>query len=305
MSAHLGKIALLVVMSQAFRLLGRTASPRWAGLALGLPCSTAVALVGGGAERGVDYAVAMSGASLIGLAGAVALPVAYSRVVLLGGRWPWAILAGVASYLGVAFAAGRLLPGDARGGEALALLAVAGAATLASKFRLDDDSGRLASRPMSPASKGFLRTCVPIACLAAALGLGDLFGPSVAGLMSTFPGVTLSVLCLTHLESGPSSALRMARALPAGNLGMVAFLATFRFGGPALGLAWGTTLAYAAALATLAVVVGFDGLKVGARRFSRQVRAWLAKLEPPRRSPAPTWPRGVRRFSPLIERLAA
>ena len=298
MSAHLGKIALMVMMSHGFRILGRITGPRWAGLALGLPCSTAVALVGGGTDRGIDYAVLMTGTSLIGLAGAVALPMAYAQAVLRGWRLHRAILLGVASYLAVALVVGRLLPGRGDACLGAALMAVVGAGVLAGRMRVGEGVERPGRRPPSMASNRVLRTLVPIACLLASLGMGEAFGPEVAGLMSTFPGVTLTVLCLTHLESGPSSALRMARALPAGNFGMVAFLAAFRFGCPSLGLAGGTFLGYAASLTILALIV-----------CSSRLRGWalgrFERLSGLRGATRPAWPRACRRFSPLLEPFAS
>jgi hypothetical protein len=294
MSAHLGKIALMMAMSHGFRTLGRISGPRWAGLALGLPCSTAVALVGGGSDRGVDYAVLMSGTSLIGLVGAVALPMAYALSVLRGWRLHRAILLGVASYLFVALLVGRLLPGRGDASLGVALMAVVGASVVAGRMRGGDGVELAGRRPLSVTSTRVLRTVVPIACLTASLGMGEVFGPEVGGLMSTFPGVSLTVLALTHLESGPMSAIRMARALPAGNLGMVAFLAAFRFGCPSLGLVGGTCLGYVASLAILAMIVGSDGLR--GRIFER-----IARL---RASSRPTWPRAGRRFSPHLETFA-
>jgi hypothetical protein len=121
--------------------------------------------------------------------------------------------------------------------------------------------------------------------------MGEAFGPEVAGLMSTFPAVTLTVLCLTYLESGPASTLRMARALPAGNLAMVGFLATFRFACPIFGLAWGTLLGYVASLVILAGVVG-----------SGRLKGWASeRLLALRGEARPNWPRAGRRFSPWLE----
>ena len=308
MSAHLVKIALMVVMTHGFRALGRASSPRWAGLALGLPCSTAVALVGGGSDRGVDYAVVMSRTSLIGLAGAVALPMAYARATRGGWRLHWSLLIGIATYLVVALAAGRLLPGEGHACLGAAALAVLSAVWLAARMPQEGAPDRPGDRPVSGMPARVLRTIMPVACLLASLSMGEAFGPEYAGLMSTFPGVTLSVLFMTHLESGPSSAIRMARSLPAGNLGMVGFLAAFRFGCPAFGLAWGTLAGYLAALATLAVVILFDRVReVALAAF----RAWKDSVltrfdggQDREAPPRPSWPRECRRFSPLIEPFA-
>ena len=150
MGAHLAKIVLMVVMSHGFRTLGRISSLRLAGLALGLPCSTAVALVGGGLDRGVDYAVLMSGTSLIGLAGAVALPMAYARAVARGWRLHRAILLGVASYLFIVLAVGRMLPGRGDASLGVALLAVAAASVVAGRMRVGEEVETPGGMPLSP-----------------------------------------------------------------------------------------------------------------------------------------------------------
>ncbi len=301
MSAHLGKIVLMVVMTHAFRAMGRLSSPRWAGLALGLPCSTAIALIGGASDRGIDYAVSMSSNSLIGLAGAVALPMAYARAVLRGWRLPWAILFGVGTYFLVALSAGRVMPGTGLANLALASLAVFGAIGLASRIHVVSDPEEQCRKPLPKGPVRILRTFVPILCLLGSLLLGELLGAQVAGLMSTFPGMTLTVLLLTHLESGANSALRMARALPAGNLGMVAFLASFRFGCPNFGLVWGSVLGYASALAMLTLVILFD-------RYKTSLRAWpmsWSRLRISRSESSAHWPKQGRRFSPFLESFGA
>ena len=165
MSIHLGKIALMLVMTHGLRTIGRLSNPRWAGLALGLPCSTAVALVGCGADRGVDYAVAMSDASLIGLAGAVALPMAYAKAVGRGWRLFWAILLGVATYLMVAIMAGRLLPEVGDASLVVALVAVASAAGIASRIPMEGDRGPRASATRTSTTTRLLRSIIPILCL--------------------------------------------------------------------------------------------------------------------------------------------
>ena len=61
-------------------------------------------------------------------------------------------------------------------------------------------------------------------------------GPSRAGLVTTFPSMSLVVLAVTHLEVGPSEASRIARYLPLGNLSTLAFLAAFCWVCPVIGL---------------------------------------------------------------------
>ncbi len=286
MSALLWKIALLVTMTHGFRELSRRFGPRWGGLALGLPCSTAIALIGVGHERGMADAVAMAGSCQLGLAGAVALPLAYSRAIGRGWGIAGATAAGVGAYGIVAAVAGRLDPSVGGAGLGISALAVLAAAQLVGRAT-GPIAGERRGRPSRGSARvAAFRTLVPVACLSASMAMARAFGPSGAGLMSAFPGLTLTVLGLTHLESGPGSAVRMTRALPIGNLGTVAFLAAFRLGGPRFGLGGGLALGYLIALAVLAV------------------------LAMPRRPPSPIWdrspwPRSGRRFSPIFEALAA
>ena len=110
------------------------------GWRLGLPCSTAVALVGGGVDRGVDFAVKMSGDSLLGLAGAEALPMAYSRAIGRGWKLRWALGFAVGSYLLVAIVAGRLLPSSGDGSLAVAALAVLSAVWITGRISPGDST---------------------------------------------------------------------------------------------------------------------------------------------------------------------
>ena len=96
------KCAVLVVMIHIFRALGRLAGPRFSGLALGLPSTTAVVLIFCGCEQGSTAATQMAESGLLGLVAAVSLPLAFIGSVRLG--WPlWgAIAVSVGGYMAVA-----------------------------------------------------------------------------------------------------------------------------------------------------------------------------------------------------------
>ena len=91
-----------------FRALGRLAGPRFSGLALGLPSTTAVVLIFCGCEQGSAAATEMAESGLLGLVAALALPLAFIASVRLG--WPlWgAIAASVGGYIAVAAGLGCL-----------------------------------------------------------------------------------------------------------------------------------------------------------------------------------------------------
>ena len=283
MSDTIIQVAVLVAMTHAIRALGRIAGPTRCGLILGLPSSSAVMLVFLGRERGVAEASGAAESCLLGLIAAVTLALVYARAAGAGWRLPWAPAAGVAGYLGMAAALRCLPPTGAAGCVAASALGVLAACRLSRGRPVAGGASR-----WSAVSKGralALRTAVPAALVVLIRTIGSIGGAAWAGLFITFPGMSLAVLTATHLESGPSAACRLARAIPPGNLGMIAFLAAFRFALPRCGLAWGAAFAYATALATLVAIEG------------------LARPARPSRSPAPARPRPrlAARFSPRIE----
>jgi hypothetical protein len=254
MNELLLKIALLAALTHGIRALSRIAGPQRGSLLLGLPSTTAVALVGCGHARGIGGAAAMAEASLSGLVAAVVLPLVFAHSLASGRHLTWAVAAAVCAYLVVA--SGSVLVPDfgPAGRIVIATCAVLAACRCAGRIAI----GGREPPALAPSRVRclILRTAVPAACLVTITALREVGGIRWAGLFSTFPGMTLAVLIVTYLESSPAEAGRMAKALPSANLGMVAFIGAFRFGCPAVGLGWGTAVGYALAGATLLVVGG-------------------------------------------------
>jgi hypothetical protein len=293
-TGHLWKIALVVTMTHALREFGRRFGPRWGALALGLPCSTAVALIGCGYDLGVDESVAMAGSMLIGLVGAAALPMTFAWTIGRGWGPSRSAATCVASYLSMVAVAARVAD---PAGIATPFVVIAIVLWAGLTIRTPAGRGRPGRIGPSTTRTLALRTLAPVACLSASVALGRALGPNGAGLMNAFPAVTLTVLVITELEAGTHAALRMARALPMSNLGMVAFLFVFRLGCPTIGLASGAMCAYLASLVTLGALVVLEN-----RRGPGAFRRFRGRDAGPSR---PSWPRAGRRFSPLVESFAA
>ena len=119
-----------------------------------------------------------------------------------------------------------------------------------------------------------LRTAIPTLYVLFLASVEHLAGTGWAGLMSTFPSMSLVVLLVTYLEAGPAQSSRIALVLPAGNTSTAAFLAAFRFACPQVGLSWGTVVGYAAALFTLLVIEG-----IARRPDLFQPGAWAERPE--------------------------
>ena len=306
MTGHLWKLALVVALSHGYRVVGRSIGPRWAGLITALPCSTAISLLGGGSDRGVDYAVAMADACWVGLAGASALPLAFASATVAGWGWVRSVLLAVLAYFAVMVGVGSLAHWSG-GNFPIAVLALMVATFQASRIPEPSPSPRSKSRSFSAAQVFWLRTAVPAACLMMVIVLGERMGPSVAGCLGTFPGVTLTALLLTRLEAGPVPAVRMARALPPGNWAMVAFLATFMLTAPRTGVVGGTALGYLSALVCLGTVARLTNPPM-LTRLRGLIQARRRQLRPERATKinaGPAWPRTPRRFSPLVEPIIA
>jgi hypothetical protein len=242
----------LIVMIHVFRILGRLAGPRWSALALGLPSTTAIVLFFCGCERGTAAATEMAGSSLLGLAAAVALPLAYAHSARLGWRLPGALAAAVTGYLIVAATLAALPSPGAFPRIGIAFLSIILAARFAPRLALPAEQ-----RPrgaLSIAEAIAVRTAIPAIYVIAFATVERLGGPGLAGLVSTFPSMSLVVLVVTHLEAGPAEASRIARLLPLGNCSTLAFLATFYLMSTSIGLAGATLAGYAAALAALVVI---------------------------------------------------
>jgi hypothetical protein len=249
------KCAALIVMIHGFRVIGRIVGPRWSGLALGLPSTTAIVLILCGAERGSSAAINMADSSLLGLAAAVALPLAYAQAVRLGWRFSASFAAAVAGYFVIALGVGCLPAIGALSRISIAFFVILAATNWARRIPAPECASAGAS--LSTLQVMAARTAIP-AMYGVMLGIVQwMAGPGWAGLVSTFPSMSLVVLAVTHLEAGPAETSRIAKVLPAGNTSTLAFLAAFRLIGPTLGVCGGTIAGYAAALLALLVIEGF------------------------------------------------
>jgi hypothetical protein len=248
------KCAVLVALIHGFRALGQLAGPRSSGLALGLPSTTVVVLIFCGCEQGSLAATQMADSGLLGLVAAVSLPLAFIGSVRLGWTLWGAIAASVGGYVAVAAGFGCLPATGVMPKVSLAAAALLGAGmwVRGREWPLEGTDG--STIRLSRARKVLLRTLTPMTYLIALATAQQLAGPSWAGLMSTFPSLSLVVLIVTHLESGPAEASRIAVVLPSGNTSTLAFLAVFRLVCADAGVAWGTVAGYGAAIAALLVI---------------------------------------------------
>ncbi len=173
--------------------------------------------------------------------------------------------------------------------------ALAGAASWITRIEGRQTSENGGRAPLSRVRTMVLRTATPVIYVIL-LGMFErLAGPSWAGLMSTFPSLSLVVLVVTYLEAGPGESSRVAQVLPCGNSSTLAFLAVFRLVSSQAGVGWATAGGYGAALAALLVVQRFPSLMQVAQASAARINpsrvlgriVWRSGAE------AAPWPRGL------------
>ena len=184
---------------------------------LGLPSTTAIVLILCGCERGNAAATEMAESSLLGLAAAVTLPLAYAQAVRVGWRLPAALAAAVTGYLVVAATLGSMPAPGALPRLGIALFAdplCAAAGHDAYRSRSESvPAAALASSRRWACARPYRRSMSWSSAI-----VERMAGPGWAGLVSTFPSMSLVVLAVTHLEAGPAEASRIAKVLAAGQL---------------------------------------------------------------------------------------
>src|SRR5262245_3578188 len=126
MGTLLVELVVLLAWTHTLQVLGRRLGPHRAGLLLGLPSTTAVALIACSYECGPEAATTMAAAGLLGLVPAAAFPMACAGALARGWRLPRALGAAFVAYAALAFGLGHL-PALGNGGR----LSVASAALLA------------------------------------------------------------------------------------------------------------------------------------------------------------------------------
>jgi hypothetical protein len=268
MSGLFLKAATIVVLTHGMRLIGRQAGPRWGGLVLGLPCSTALALVFLGRERGVEFAVRSAESGLLGLVGAVAAAWVFAWALGRGVRLAPSLGLAVVGYFAVAWAmsAEHIADGGLAAAVVVSTLGVLAASVAVTRLGLPEGGDSSVAPSTTAVRTAAIRTVVPVAFLLATTGAAGLLGQRWAGLLSTFPAMFLAVLVVTYCEGGAAVATRTAQAFPRGNFCMIAFIAVFRLACPEFGLAPGTTLAYVSALAALLAIQVIETLLARADR---------------------------------------
>jgi hypothetical protein len=227
------------------------AGPKIGGWLGGLPSTVAVALLFIGLVQGPETAA--EAAALIPLvAGANGF---FLAVYVLGSRRKFSRGFGLAFLVWFSLAAGLILLKRASLSSSLAGFAIFFAA---GHLLIGKEHS-----PVSPPGRGPVLTPAALAgrallsgtIIATAVALARAAGPLVGGVFAAFPGVFSSTVLVTYRSRGLDFSRAIARPMmTSGLVNVTVYAVAVRAAYPALGLAAGTAIAYAASLAAAALV---------------------------------------------------
>ncbi len=243
----LASISIVVALS----LIAERAGPRVAGLLTGLPLGAGMVIIFTGAEQGAAFAAASAHHMVPGFVTTVVFVYLYAMAAARGG------IGGVR---------GVIVPSVlANGGYALsawgmsftsipliwsvpmvALCFIAGSRLMA----------HLPNTPiMARVSFGWrvmaFRAGMATAAILLITGIAGNVGPQWTGILTAFPITLYPLILVIHITYTGHEIAAVLKHVPAGLGGVVSFCVTAAFSLPAMGLGWGTLVAYVAAAAYL------------------------------------------------------
>ncbi len=201
-------------------------------------------------EHGTLFGAQAASAALSGIAALAVFAVAYAHLSRAL-RWPAALVAGWALYLGSAALLRPLEAGTpARLVGALASLWVARALLPArSTDAAETQDGQKPSWDI-PARMGSSALLV-----GGIASLSEALGPSWSGLLAPFPIATTILVAFAHAQEGPAAVVRLLEGFLPALAGLALFFAVLAVTLPIWGIAAGFAAAFAAALATQAAML--------------------------------------------------
>lgn len=247
MSLLVLKLTLAPGLVAATTLAGRRWGPAVAGWLGGLPVVVGPILLAFALEHGSGFAAHAAGGALLGLLALNAFVIAYAWCARAMSWLPALAL----SWLAFAAATFVLDPLDLPNGEALALVFVSFALTVAVLPR-----AAAALAPSTPRYDLVLRVAATAALVLALTALAGALGPRLSGLLAAFPVLATVLAVFTHAQEGAAAVAQFLRGLVTGLSAFAVFCFAVAELLPGSGIAVAFLIGAAAALASHALVLG-------------------------------------------------
>ncbi len=256
-SLLIAKILVSVAAVVGLSLVAEHVSPRVAGVLSGYPLGTAIALFFIGVENGSGFAATAARHTLLGFAASLVLVYGYflasrriAPVEARGGPRYAALAGGSVLGIGAFLATSAMLsPWQLPLWANLALPALA--IVLAIRLFRRIPNTRIEQRVRFTQGVLLVRASISAAIVLLITGVADAVGPGWAGLLSAFPITLFPFLVIMHLSYGAAPVYTIIKNYPFGLGSLLVYALSVSYSYPALGVAWGTLAAFAAATAYL------------------------------------------------------
>jgi hypothetical protein len=237
------KLGLTPALIGLATVVSRRWGPAVGGWLIALPFNSGPVLLFLALEQGPTFAADAAAGALAGSVAVAAFALAYAW---LARRWPWWATFGAAC---AAFAIASVVMQPVVGGPFALLLAAALAAPVVG-LRLLPPAAPVADPLPLPWWEVPLRMAVGAALVVGITAAATTLGPSLSGLLATFPVFVTVLAVFTHRREGPGRTVPLLRGVLVGMVGTVAFLAVLHVALPT----WQVAAAFAAALVVVAAI---------------------------------------------------
>ena len=245
------KLTLAPLLVALATFVSRRWGPMIGGVVVGLPLSTGPIFLFLAIDQGIDFAKEACTGILIGLVGLAGFALSYA---LASRRTGWAIslLMSAVAYFLVSMAVSNYWNGGVIEAGIAAYVALVASVCLIRRPRLE------AIRSASPWWDIWFRMIAAGGLTLAITMAAGRLGPTLSGIVGTYPVVSTVVMTFTHHQFGPEAAVAMLRGTV---LSWIAFVSSFLAIGLSLqsiGLAGSLSLGVIAAACTAVLVLRID-----------------------------------------------
>lgn len=222
MSLLLLKLALSPAVMTVATLAGRRFGPAAGGWLTGLPLTAAPVAAIVTVQHGPRFAAGVAGGFLAGVAAQAAFALGYTWICRSGRGWRRPLCAGTAAFAatGAVLAAGRP---PVAGLAACAVAALALALRLAPGEAAPPESTRSAATGDPPPRDLPLRALLAGAVMLGVTSLASTVGPTLSGVVATFPLMSTLLAVFAHRRDGPHAAAAVYRGLLVGLFSVTGF----------------------------------------------------------------------------------
>jgi uncharacterized membrane protein (GlpM family) len=253
--------ALLIVLLGA---VSDRMRPYYGALLASIPTTTAVSLFYIAHDQGTAFAAEAANSSLVTQIGNLVFVVLFSALALWRAparRW-WVPVLAVASYFGIVVPYLVLLHGEPpvlAANLATYAVVLTGALLARRRLRRVPVDERAYGRPALKASH-LQRAALGGAFVVLASLLAESLGPHWGGIFASFPATFMSLLLVAYPNRSLPYFLEQALGIVPSTVNLAAFILAVHFAYPALGVWWGTAVAYAV-FAAVAVPMAWLNLR--------------------------------------------